>query len=254
MNATTPPPVPSTLRTAAPTGYATASLVLGILAVLTSFFLIGGILGFVGVILGLHFLRRGTPPRTMASWGVGLCITGIVLTLLMSYGYYRGAKFLIEKASAFTEADSGFSDWSGKPAPDFSFLTIEGQTVRLSSLRGKNVIIEFWATWCPPCIKEIPHLVQLASEHARDELVIIGISDEDEETLRAFAAENSINYSFATAQDLPAPYKQVTGIPTMFFIDRQGVIKNTVVGYHDYDTLKKEALSGDWTEPVEAAP
>ena len=250
MNETTPPPVPSVPRTTAPTGYATASLVLGILAVLTSLFLIGGILGFVGVFLGLHYLRRGAAPRTMAGWGVGLCITGILLTLVMSYGYYRGAKFLIDKASSITSTDSGFSAWTGKPAPDFSFETLEGQTLQLSSLRGKKVVLDFWATWCPPCRKEIPHFVQLASENSRDELVIVGISDEDEETLRAFAAENNVNYTFATAKDLPEPYNQVTGIPTTFFIDRQGVIKNTVVGYHSYNALKAEALSDDWTAPA----
>ena len=82
MNETLPPP-----RTAAPAGFATASLVLGILSILTSLFLIGGILGFIGVILGLHFLRRGAPPRTMAGWGVDLCIAGILCTLRNSYGY-----------------------------------------------------------------------------------------------------------------------------------------------------------------------
>ena len=177
MNEIATPPLP---RTAAPTGYATASLVLGILSILTSLFLIGGILGFVGVILGLHFLRRGAPPRTMAGWGVGLCIAGIVMTLAVSCVYYRGAKMILEKLGSSASVDSGFSAWTGKAAPDFSFKTIEGQTIQLSSLRGKKVVLDFWATWCPPCRKEIPHFIQLASEHPKDELDIIGISDEDE--------------------------------------------------------------------------
>ncbi|MFH0908103.1 MAG: TlpA disulfide reductase family protein [bacterium] len=245
---TNPQPSPPP-RTAATTGYATASLVLGVLSVLMSFFLIGGVLGFIGITLGVHFLRRGTPPRTMAGWGVGLCIAGIVMTLSVSYVYYRGARMLIEKWSSSSSVDSGFPAWRGKPAPDISIQTLEGQTMQLSNLRGKKVVLDFWATWCPPCRKEIPHFIQLASEHSRDELVIIGISDEDEDTVRAFAANNHVNYTFATAQDLPEPYNQVTGIPTTFFIDRQGIIKNTVVGYHSYDALKKEALSDDWITP-----
>lgn len=247
----TPPP-----KTTAPDGYATASLVLGVLAIFTSFLLIGGILGFIGVILGIHFLRRGAPPRTMAGWGVGLCVAGIVLTLAVSYVYYRGARMLIDKfSSAASTVDTTFAPWHGKPAPDFTFQTLEGKTVQLSSLRGKKVVLDFWATWCPPCRMEIPHFVQLTSEHAGDELVIIGISDEDPEKLRAFAKDNKVNYAFATAAgDLPQPYSEITGIPTTFFIDRQGIIKSVTVGYHGYDALKKDALSDDWAAPAPAAP
>ena len=108
------------------------------------------------------------------------------------------------------------------------------------------MIVDIWATWCPPCRAEIPHFNQLASEFGEDKLVIVGITGEDEATVREFMKATPMKYNVACTADLPAPYNEVTGIPTTFFIDRNGVIDAVAVGYCDYVELKTKATSADF--------
>ena len=104
------------------------------------------------------------------------------------------------------------------------------------------MIVDFWATWCPPCIKEIPHFIRLAKEHDLIELTIIGISDEPESMLRQFAQKEGINYLIASDELNFAPYNKITGIPTTFFIDEDGVIRDIHVGYMNYNDIKAAAF------------
>jgi len=118
------------------------------------------------------------------------------------------------------------------------------------------VILDFWATWCPPCVKEIPHFVELRKTTSPDELVILGISDESPEILRAFVPKHNINYPIFSASDLPEPFPLVTSFPTTFFIDRNGVIQQVLEGYHDFDILKTNAIGPDYVsaEPSDTDP
>jgi peroxiredoxin len=166
-----------------------------------------------------------------------------------------------EFKKAFEQAMSGagarmsqFEDWKGVAAPDFSVTTLDGKTVQLSELKGKRVIVDFWATWCPPCVREIPHFIKLNSESPADELAIVGISSEDENTLKSFVKKKGINYSIASADHLPAPYDEVRSIPTTFFIDRKGIIQDVLVGYHDFGKLKTHALADDFEGEPKPAP
>ena len=147
--------------------------------------------------------------------------------------------------TTFMGGGNAFSDWVGRPAPDAEFTTVDGQTLRLSDLRGRKVMVDIWATWCPPCRKSIPHLVALDQEMGGDALTIIGISNEPPETLIPFAREFGITYPIVSASALPAPFGQVTSIPTLFVIDREGIIQNVVVGYHDLDELRSLATQRD---------
>jgi thiol-disulfide isomerase/thioredoxin len=120
-------------------------------------------------------------------------------------------------------------------------------------LKGKRVVIDFWATWCPPCVREIPHFVRLVNESSRDDLMVIGISREEDRILRDFVKAKGVNYPVGRAGDLSSPYADIRSIPTTFFIDRQGVIQKIFVGYHDYGDLRETALSEDYAgEPREA--
>jgi peroxiredoxin len=133
-----------------------------------------------------------------------------------------------------------FKPWFGKSAPDFTVTDIEGKQHSLSSYRGKNVLVVFWATWCPPCHKEIPHLIELRKEMSEDELAIIAISNEAPGTVKAFANSKGINYSVASVAGamLPSPFADVTSIPTAFYIDRNGRIKLATVGLVELDDTK----------------
>ncbi len=86
----------------------------------------------------------------------------------------------------------------------------------------------------------------LANEVKSDNLVIIGISSEDKSTIKDFIKKIGINYPIVSADNLPFPFDQVSSFPTTFFIDRNGIIQNVLVGYNDYDTLKANALAENY--------
>jgi len=125
-----------------------------------------------------------------------------------------------------------FKSWYGRVAGDFSLPDINGKQHKLSDYRGKDVIILFWATWCIPCIQEIPHLIALRNIIGEDKLAILAISSENPALLKQFVAGNKINYTVLVNQRsyLPSPFRHVLGIPTSFFVDKEGKIKLATQG------------------------
>jgi thiol-disulfide isomerase/thioredoxin len=123
---------------------------------------------------------------------------------------------------------------------DFAFTDIQGNKHRLSDYRGKKVIIIFWATWCPPCKAEIPHLIALRKMYPDDQLAMIAISDETPMLVKRFAETNKMNYT-VTALDsskLPNPLNRVEAIPTSFYLDNKGEIKQKTVGYNTLEQIQ----------------
>ncbi len=222
------------------TGLAIASLVLGILSILLPSVLIRSLCGLVGLGLGIAHLIKKRTARKLASWGVGLSAAGLIVVIiaLILYG------FKIFQPSAQMEAPV-FNEWIDKPAPDFTIADIDGKTFTLSQQKGKDVMLIFWATWCPPCKQEIPNLIELRNTYDANTLAIIAISDESDKTLRSFSQPNGLNYTVASAQNLPAPYNEVTGIPTIFFIDKNGTIRDATEGYHNLGELKSQLSTLD---------
>jgi peroxiredoxin len=229
------------------TGLAVASLTLGIISIALSLFLVGGILAIIGLVLGVSHIRKRTISRTMAVWGLSLSVAGLLASAGVGYLSSHAYKQLqLVRSGGADQNTSTFEDWKGVQSPDFSVTTLDGKQLRLADLRGKHVVIDLWATWCPPCQMEIPHFVQLVKDSDANDLVVVGISDEAKDVLVKFVKAKGINYSIATSMDLPSPYKDVESIPTTFFVDRNGVIQNIFQGYHDYDTLKAAALAEDY--------
>ena len=129
--------------------------------------------------------------------------------------------------------------WIGKPAPELRLVDLEGNVNRVSRLKGKKVLLDFWGTWSPPCEKTIPELVQLRTDTNTSELVIFGLSDEPVDRLNEFAKEQKMNYPVvAYNESLPEPYGEVTVLPTLFLIDSKGIIRNVLYNYHPIDELK----------------
>lgn len=241
------PPAPPRL------GLAIASLIFGIVAMVSSLFLVGAVFGLVGLTLGLLHVVQKRGPNVMAWWGIGLSALSIAASVAFGFVYYQ--MFMqYQQSRGSAESDSAFPQWIGVAAPDMSVTTLDGNSVRLDQLKGKRIILDFWATWCGPCVMEIPHLNQLYGDTSRDDLVILGISDEDEGTLKPFVKAKGINYLVASAKELPAPYKDVQVIPTTFFIDRKGVIQSVLRGYHDLDQLKELALAKDYAGDPKPSP
>lgn len=241
------PPTPQTSTSSA--ANAIVSLVLGIVAILTSFFLVGLIFGVIGIAFGVGHLRNQQQHRGMAWAGTALSGLGIGVSSL-------AILFLVSFMAMIQEAgDANWPRWEGVIAPDLTVSTLDGEVFTLSDHEGKRVVIDMWATWCPPCVKEIPHFIDLTEENSSEELIIIGISNEDEATVRAFYEEHGVNYAIAAnVQDLPPPFSEVTAIPTTFFIDRNGVIQTVVEGYENLETLRTLALSKDYSGPALEKP
>jgi thiol-disulfide isomerase/thioredoxin len=114
----------------------------------------------------------------------------------------------------------------------FSVTDLTGRTITSASLRGKVVIVNFWATWCPPCRAEIPDLVALQNKY-RDQLVVLGISEDEGPIggVQAFVAEHKINYPIVmVTPELKKIFRGVVALPTTFVIDREGKIAQKHVG------------------------
>ena len=128
-------------------------------------------------------------------------------------------------------------------APDFTVTALDGKEIRLSALKGKVVMLDFWATWCPPCKAEIPHFIELQNAYGPKGLEIIGLSVDQEgpEVVRAFVREHGVNYAMAMAgQDLVQRYGGIRGIPTTFLVDKEGRVAKKLVGYQDKQVFESQ--------------
>ena len=119
----------------------------------------------------------------------------------------------------------------GHPAPDFAVTDAAGKTFRLSELRGKPVVLNFWATWCPPCRAEMPEL-QAASERLAGEVAVVGVDQgETAEQVAAFARELGLTFQMPVDGNMDVSRQYlVRNLPTTFFIDRDGIVRYTQVG------------------------
>jgi thiol-disulfide isomerase/thioredoxin len=127
----------------------------------------------------------------------------------------------------------------GELAPDFTGTTVDGRTITLSDLKGKLVLVNVFASWCGPCRVETPHLVEAYNELDRDRVEFIGLNlQETPEAVEFFKDEFFINYPLVLNEsgDLTNIYSPI-GLPTTWFIDRDGVIRFRFSG-----ALTKEAL------------
>lgn len=130
-----------------------------------------------------------------------------------------------------------------KLAPEFSLKDINGAEKKLSDFKDKVVIIDFWATWCPPCREEIPHFIDLYSQYKDQGLEIIGIAlDQDgERKVPAFAASNNINYTVLLGgEEVSDLYGGISAIPTTFVLDRDGNIVKKYIGYREKTVFEKD--------------
>ncbi len=154
----------------------------------------------------------------------GLALAGVaaVLLLFASPSYRQGEPSI-----------------AGSPAPDFSFQ-LDGKTTRLADLKGKVVVLNFWATWCPPCIEEMPSLNRLHQQIQSQGAVVLGVSvDEDSAAYEKFLRDHQI--SFPTFRD---PSKQISSrygtfmYPETYMIDRQSRIARKIIGAQNWESAE----------------
>ncbi len=130
----------------------------------------------------------------------------------------------------------------GKPAPDFSFTTVDGKSVKLSDLKGKPVVVNFWASWCHFCAQEAPDLEATYNQYKSQGLQMLGVGadpNDSPDVLKKKAAELKLTYPVGPDADAAKAYG-VTGFPTTFFVDSKGVLVSQLVGAQPKDQIQAE--------------
>jgi len=165
---------------------------------------------------------------------------GLIMLGLISYSYFTnradmGRFVLREGTGIFAEdprelkAETGAQ--LGYLAPDFALSDLHGKLVRLSDFRGQAVLLNFWATWCPPCRKEMPELQRFYETYSKN-IVLLGVNwGEDSQTMQEFLDSFGIKYpNLLDERGTAFVQYRLTGIPTSFFIDGNGFIRGVWLG------------------------
>ena len=118
--------------------------------------------------------------------------------------------------------------------PSFSFVALDGTAIDSDALRGRVVVLNFWATWCAPCKLEVPSLQSLHEDRAADGVVVLGLATDvgREAPIRDFLAERDVTYPVGRATNAHrSAFGGIPAIPTTFLIDKDGVVRHRVIGY-----------------------
>lgn len=177
------------------------------------------------------------PPNARGKGRRGAALLGSLLVLALALGAVVGLSSI--RGSLDNNDAAGRSDAAsrgptvGSPAPDFELADVNtGQPVKLSSLRGKPVWINFWASWCPPCKVEMPIMKQVYAKYESRGLVIVGVDMREKvDEVKQFTATNGYDWTFVIDSDGQVTDRYfVSGIPSHYFIGKDGVINSIRVG------------------------
>jgi len=177
-----------------------------------------------------------------------LPIIGLLLLILavgyLGYTSKRANELKDENYSTITPAFATMPS-DVKPAPDFDLPDVNGKRVKLSNFKGKVIILDFWATWCPPCRAEIPGFIELYKKYKDKGVEIIGISLDEGgvKDVLPFMKEFGINYTILIGNyKVTQDYGGIRGIPTTFVIDKKGNIRAKYVGYRPKEVFERDII------------
>lgn len=127
-------------------------------------------------------------------------------------------------------------------APDFTLQDIDGKAVSLAQHKGKVVLLDFWATWCPPCRASIPAIERLHKLYGAEGLVVLGISLDDGgwDSVKSFVAEYGISYPVLKGTEDVASHYMIRSIPTLILVNRDGVMAKQYMGFGNDEALERE--------------
>ena len=165
-----------------------------------------------------------------------IIVFGAALALAAGTALFRGNTLQAQENLATT----------GKPAPAWKLKDLAGKEVSSEQFKGKVVVVDFWATWCPPCRAEIPGYVELMKKYGKDGLVIIGVSMDEggPDVVKAFAGKFGVNYPMVMGDDkMLAAFGGIEALPTTFLIDRNGQIRDRKVGAEPTEDYEKKIVA-----------
>ncbi len=192
---------------------------------------------------------------------VAMMVFGVALMLWAGWHNLRERRLNAEHAAAahltltpdgkgggtITSDDAGADTAEklvGKPAPAFKLTALDGRKVALADLKGKPVLINFWATWCAPCKLEMPWFAEFQKQYAAQGLTILGIDQDPEsgkDKIAATASRYGVNYPVLLPTDEIAPaYGGIDVLPTSFYVDRNGVVSEVTIGLHSKDEIEAD--------------
>jgi thiol-disulfide isomerase/thioredoxin len=179
------------------------------------------------------------PPQPVRSGRnpLALVFVAVVAATMLYFGFHAARRSAHTHGSAKATA-----------APDFTLESLDGKNVSLSDLRGKAVLLNFWATWCVPCKIEMPWLVDLQAKYGPQGFQIIGVAmdDSSKEDIAKFAKDMSVNYPVLLGKNAVADAYAVPAMPESFFIGRDGKIVDKIIGLRgksDIEDAIKAALN-----------
>jgi thiol-disulfide isomerase/thioredoxin len=198
------------------------------------------------------------PPPVPPSGGrspLALVVAAVVVAGMLFFGFH-----MARRSPSAQLADHGFSPLKkSSPAPDFTLESLDGQKMTLSDLRGKAVLLNFWATWCAPCKIEMPWFVELQNEYGAQGLQIVGVAmdDSSKEDIAKFAKDMGVNYPVLIGKEaVGEAYGGVPALPESFFIGRDGKIVDKIIGLKgkaEIEDSVKKALETAAAGPSPAA-
>lgn len=168
-----------------------------------------------------------------------------LMGLLLAWTIFSNIDGTVNKKEEETPSNPQVGIQQDDFAPDFTLSKLDGDVISLSELQGKKVILNFWATWCPPCRAEMPDMQKFYEQVAGEEVEILAVNLTESETSRedidAFLAEFGITFPIPldVESEVASTY-QAYSIPTTYFIDSKGIIQAKVIGPMNYDLMVKQ--------------
>src|SRR5438552_8418802 len=183
---------------------------------------------------------------------VALLVVAVVAAVMLFFGFHMARRSGTSTSLALTKSG---------PAPDFTLQSLDGKNMSLSDLRGKAVLLNFWATWCGPCKIEMPWFIELQKQYGSQGLQIVGVAmdDSSKEDIAKFANDMGVNYPVLLGKEAVGDaYGGVPALPETFFIGRDGKIVDKIIGLKGKaeieDSIKKALNTQAVSSQAAAAP
>ncbi|GHH99108.1 redoxin domain-containing protein [Neobacillus kokaensis] len=165
-------------------------------------------------------------------------IAAVVLIALLTVAIVQAVDKKSDKQPDTAKEVSATALTIGAKAPDFELKTLNGESVRLSDLKGKKLMLNFWATWCGPCKAEMPEMEEFYKSADKD-IKILAVNIDPQLDVKGFVDEYKITFPvLLDTEDAVNTKYQVISIPTTYFIDSNGIIQNKFVGTMKLDDMK----------------